>query len=116
MAADPPRILVAEDDAALRELYTHRLQAIGEYVVLTAESGDDAWAAFDDDVDLAILDEQMPGRSGVELARAIAASPFDVPCVVLSGQDPPEQGSWDAFLRKPVHLDDLRTVLEAHLE
>lgn len=116
MGADRPRILVAEDDPALLDLFTQRLQAIGDYEILTARSGDEAWAALEAGVDLAILDVQMPGRSGIDLADGIAGAPFDVPCVVVSGQEPPAEGSWDAFLRKPVRLDELRTVIEEHLD
>jgi CheY-like chemotaxis protein len=109
-----PRILLAEDDAELLELYTRRLRAIGEYTVLTARDGETAWERLDESVDLALLDEQMPGCSGASIARAASDAGLEVAIVIVSGTDQAEDGPWEAFLRKPVSLEDLRSVLETH--
>jgi CheY-like chemotaxis protein len=109
---DPPRILVADDDEGLLELYRERLHTIADVTVVTASNGDEAWDHLDSSIDLALLDENMPGRSGIEIAAAIADADFHVPIVVVSGREPSEEQHWDAFLQKPVHLADLRRTLE----
>ena len=67
------RILVAEDEAAIRELIVIHLERSG-YEVEQAASGTEAWEAFlagEDAFDLALLDIMMPGMDGLELARRI---------------------------------------------
>jgi CheY-like chemotaxis protein len=112
MDDDPPRILVADDDEGLLELYEERLHTIADGTVVTASTGDEAWDHLDSSLDLAILDEKMPGRSGIDIAEAIADADVDLPIVVVSGRQPPEEQPCDHFLQKPVHLADLRRTLE----
>jgi len=110
-----PRILIAEDDAELLELYTRRLQIVGEYRVVTARDGAEARELLDETIDLALLDEQMPGCSGTSLARAAQDAGLEVPIAIVSGTESTGDGPWNVFLPKPVKLDELRTLLEETL-
>ncbi len=66
-------ILVAEDDASLRNLARIVLESFG-YTVISAEDGEDAIAKFmenRDRINLALLDMIMPKKNGKEVSEAI---------------------------------------------
>ncbi|MDA3971411.1 MAG: PAS domain S-box protein [Desulfobulbaceae bacterium] len=66
-------VLVAEDDAALRELSRRVLEAFG-YKVITAEDGEEAIAIFlknQEQINLILLDMIMPKKNGKEVCAAI---------------------------------------------
>ncbi|MDD2869235.1 response regulator transcription factor [Neomegalonema sp.] len=66
-----PRILVAEDDPALREGLRDLLEMEGFSCRLAAD-GAEAWAAFAEEAfPLVVLDVVMPGRDGLSLCREI---------------------------------------------
>lgn len=68
-------VLIADDESGLRRLVSATL-ASDEYEIVQASNGDDAWALIQAHrPEVAILDVQMPGRSGLELAQAIKADP-----------------------------------------
>lgn len=72
------RIILADDDAAMRDLAKRALQADG-HTVSVAQDGQEALDAIEADpgaFDLLVSDVQMPGLDGLSLAtRAIAANP-----------------------------------------
>lgn len=81
------RILVVEDDPAIRRGVVMNLRAQG-YEVLEAESGDDGLdLALNASPDLLILDVMLPGFSGLELLRALREEEVDVPVIILSARD-----------------------------
>ena len=64
-------VLVADDQASLRMLISATLE-IGQLRVIEASDGDEAWELVQEHrPDLVLLDVQMPGRTGLELAKAI---------------------------------------------
>ena len=66
-------VLVAEDDADLRELAVIVLESLG-YSVISAEDGEDAIAKFMENrerISLALLDMIMPKKSGKDVSEAI---------------------------------------------
>ena len=66
-------VLIAEDDAALRELTRVVLESFG-YTVVTAEDGEEAIAKFMENqarIDLVLLDMIMPKKNGKEVCAAI---------------------------------------------
>ena len=67
------RILVAEDEASIREFVVINL-AHNDYEVMQAGDGLEAWELYQtngDKIDLALLDIMMPEMDGLELARRI---------------------------------------------
>jgi diguanylate cyclase (GGDEF)-like protein len=71
------KVLVADDDEALRSLVSQVLEADG-LTVEVAGDGDEAWARFQESLpELVLTDIRMPGRSGLELLSDIKkASPL----------------------------------------
>ena len=75
-------ILVADDDVQIREIVRILLSSEG-YAVLTAENGTQAAALSSEEIDLYLLDVNMPGQSGIAAAEQIRAK-FDAPIVFLT--------------------------------
>lgn len=65
------RLLIADDQPSLRLLVSATL-ASDDYEIVEAADGDEAWDLIRHTrPDLALLDVQMPGKTGIELTRAI---------------------------------------------
>lgn len=76
------QILVADDDREIREILTLLLTSQG-YAVTTADNGMQAAEKACADIDLYILDVNMPGQSGLMAAAAIRQQ-FDAPIIFLT--------------------------------
>jgi twitching motility two-component system response regulator PilG len=107
------RVLLVEDDKALRRYLEVTLERAG-YEVLTAGDGLHAMKiALVKRVDLVISDEMMPNLSGHELCRFLRNTPnlSHIPIILLSGMArkdvSSEAGLADAFLAKPVAAEEL---------
>jgi CheY-like chemotaxis protein len=108
--AEPPIVvLVAEDEPNLRLLVRATIES-DQYAVLEAADGDEAWRLImAHRPALALLDVRMPGRSGLELVRAIRANPdlSAMVIVLLSSQADQEDiraglaAGADRYLTKP---------------
>jgi two-component system, cell cycle sensor histidine kinase and response regulator CckA len=101
-------ILLVEDDAVLRELFSAMLGRCG-YEVSTAASGSEALAAVHGRCGrfaLVVSDVMMPGMGGVELARRLRAEGEAVPILLLSGYGEADlasvAGLGVAFAEKPL--------------
>jgi two-component system cell cycle response regulator CpdR len=79
------RILIAEDDTAVREFVRRALEHGGHHVQ-TAHDGLDALDALgDDDYDLLITDIVMPGLDGIALALKVAKERPDMAILMMTG-------------------------------
>lgn len=78
-------ILVAEDDAAIRDLVTHHLQREGFTVVGVAD-GQAALRRARGTADLVVLDVGLPGIDGFDVARTLRRERHTVPIVMLSAR------------------------------
>ncbi len=108
-----PRVLLADDDHRLLEMYTLWLSA--DYDVVTANNGREALTLLDDSIAVAILDRNMPELTGEEVATAIRESGQTTPLAFLTAaQVSPTDVSLpaDRLLRKPVRKDELRAAIE----
>lgn len=112
----PLRILVADDDAAGRELLSAYLRADGHAVSL-AQDGEEAFALCrPGHFDLVISDRAMPRMSGLKLAEELRRQPGAPPLLLLSGyRELGADGSLppgvDALLGKPVTHRRLRQAI-----
>ncbi len=75
-------ILVADDDREIREIVSLLLSSEG-YAVLTAEDGIQAARLASGEIDLYMLDVNMPGQSGI-LAASQIRKQFETPIVFLT--------------------------------
>ena len=80
-------VLVVDDEVAIRSMIQHVLEDLG-YTVITAEHGAQALELFDniqDEVELVLLDVNMPVLDGGETAVALRQRKPDIPILVMSG-------------------------------
>ena len=70
MPNDPVRILVVDDNPAGRYSTAHILRSVG-WTVLEAATGTDALALINSEVDLVVLDVNLPDIDGFEVCRRI---------------------------------------------
>jgi two-component system, NtrC family, response regulator AtoC len=121
MVAEPSRILVVDDDRAMREVIVEGLTQ-PEWVVESAAEAQSALVKVaSGDIDVVITDLRMPGLSGLELCARIAEQSPGVPVIVLTAFGDYEAaveavraGAYD-FLAKPVRLDVLRIAVDRAL-
>ncbi|MFF0214978.1 response regulator transcription factor [Streptomyces vinaceus] len=112
------RVLVADDDAAIRRSLERGLRLSGFTVVL-AEDGPGALAVLaDQSPDVLVLDVSMPGLTGTEVCRGLRARGDETPVLMLSALDEVTdriaglQAGADDYLVKPFALEEL--VLRLH--
>src|SRR5687767_10201174 len=110
------RILVADDDAVIREAVTEILEIEG-YRVLTAADGLEALRLLRQDPPaLLILDMRMPGLNGWEVAAEMRSLAIDVPILVMTAAR--DARAWAAevaasgYLAKPFELQALVDAVE----
>ena len=109
----PARILVADDDDALRRLMQRLLREAGHDVLL-ASDGVEALKVFGDGhIDLIVSDISMPRMDGVTLLRRVRELNEDIPFILLAGA-PSANTAIDAlrfhateYLPKPVEPGQL---------
>jgi CheY-like chemotaxis protein len=113
-------ILVVDDDAAVRELTVHALEALN-YRVLEADSGPVALdlVRANQPVDLILIDLVMPGMSGRDLATRLRVEHPNQVIVFMSGYDD-LSGTDDPFademvIKKPFKLVELAAAVERAL-
>ena len=120
MATDGPRILLVDDEPAIRRFLNSALTADG-YSVLQAESGRAALGALTrDKPDLVIADLGLPDLDGHELIRGVRAV-TKVPIIVLSVREDEagkvralDDGA-DDYVTKPFGIDELLARVRAAL-
>lgn len=107
------RILLAEDDASLRNFLARALERAGHDVV-TVENGSDAYDRLaGGEFELLIADIVMPGLDGIELARRAGTENPALRIVLITGFAAMALQARDAdigrtrVLSKPVHLREL---------
>ena len=73
------KILIVEDQQTIREAYGELLEHAG-FLVCTAEDYDSAIALINDSINLALLDIQLVGKSGLEILSYIRGAATCLPC------------------------------------
>ena len=117
-----PRVLVVDDDRAVRTALTVNLTKHG-MVVTVAESPEDALESLRSaPVDLVLTDVRMPGGTGLDLLRHARTSWPDVPVVVMTGYGSVQDavtamkaGASD-YIIKPISKDELLVIVDRALE
>jgi DNA-binding response OmpR family regulator len=114
--SEQPTVLVIDDEPDLADLYAAWLT--DEYEVRTAYGGDEAMAAMDEDVDVALIDRLMPDLSGDEVLDRVREAGYNCRVAMVTAVEPDfdiiEMG-FDDYLVKPVRRDELREAVEGLL-
>ncbi|MEN0062929.1 MAG: sigma-54 dependent transcriptional regulator [Myxococcota bacterium] len=116
------RILVVDDDRAVRKALQVNLSKQGWQVTL-AESVTDALEALHElDFDVVLTDVRMPDATGIDLLRKVRATWPETPVVVMTGYGSVAdavaamKGGAADYLIKPISKDELLVVLDRTLE
>jgi len=115
------RVLVVEDDAAVRDALQRALTFEG-YEIVTATDGARALSELrEGPIDLIVLDVMMPHLDGIETCRRIRAAGDTVPILMLTAKasvgdrvDGLDAGA-DDYVTKPFALDELLARIRALL-
>ena len=118
MTRIPTRVLIVDDEKDFVEMFSLRLEEIGEKVN-RAYSGQECLEILaEKPIDVVILDIKMPGMDGIETLRAIKKQFPLVEVIMLTGHGTVETavegmklGASD-YLLKPADFDDLTEKLE----
>ena len=115
------RILVIEDEQALRESLQHDLSAAGHAVDVAADGEEGLYAALEYPIDAAIIDLGLPRIAGLEVIRRLRAAGRSYAVLVLTARDRWQDkveglgAGADDYLAKPFHFPELQARLGALL-
>jgi two-component system, OmpR family, response regulator MprA len=116
-----PRILVVDDDQAVRESLRRSLQFNGYDVAMAADGADALASIARATPDAVVMDVMMPRLDGIEATKALRSSGNDLPILVLTARDSVgdrvdglDAGA-DDYLTKPFALEELLARLRALL-
>jgi two-component system response regulator PhoP len=113
------RILVVEDEQALREQLVNRLRGEGYAVDAAADGEEGVYCGNELPVDAAIVDLGLPLLSGIDMIRRWRDAGREFPILILTAR-----GQWqdkvgglesggDDYLVKPFHMEELLARLRA---
>ncbi len=107
------RVLIVEDDSAIRGALTQALQEDGYAVDASSDGDEGLWYAESNDYDLIVLDLMLPGIDGMELLRRVRAGDRHPAVLIISARDTVEDRvkgldvGADDYLVKPFALPEL---------
>jgi FixJ family two-component response regulator len=108
MPSEPPRIVVVDDDASMRQAIERILRMGGFTGVLFASAEAALEAEAGASADCVVLDIRLPGMSGFELYRRLASTDKETPAIFITAHDEPavreeaeRLGGTGSYLPKP---------------
>ena len=115
------RLLIVEDDAALRKSLASNLREQGYTVDEAGDANEGEYFADEFAVTLAIIDLGLPDRSGTELIEKLRGDGKEFPILILTARDHWEDkvqslnAGADDYVVKPFNLDELSARINALL-
>jgi two-component system, OmpR family, response regulator PhoP len=115
------RVLVVEDELALRESLRTRLGEAGFSVDVAGDGNEGLFAGQENPLDVAIIDLGLPGLSGLEVIRRLRAARKTYPILILTARDNWQdkvaglQAGADDYVVKPFHFEEVLARLQALL-
>jgi two-component system response regulator PhoP len=113
------RILVVEDEAAIREGLKARLSNTGFTVDVAPDGEDGLFAGLEYPIDVAIVDLGLPKLSGLDLIRRLRAEKKSFPILVLTARDRWQdkveglEAGADDYVSKPFHFEEVLARVQA---
>jgi len=108
-----PTVLILEDEQGLADLYDAWLSH--DYRVRTANTASEARKAFDDTVEIALIDRQLPDESGDDVLRWIRRRNPECRTAMVTAVTPDfdvVEMPLDEYLVKPIDKDELLEIVD----
>ena len=115
------RVLVVEDEKALRESLVEQLKGAGFNVDAAADGEEGLYCGREFPLDLAIVDLGLPKLPGLDLIRKLRAEAKKYPILILTARDRWQdkveglQAGADDYVAKPFHFEELHARMQALL-
>jgi two-component system response regulator PhoP len=113
------RILIVEDEAAIREGLVKSLKDAGFTVDAATDGEEGLFSALELPLDVAIVDLGLPKLPGLELIRRVRAQGKSFPILILTARDRWEekveglQSGADDYVAKPFHFEEVLARVQA---
>ena len=115
------RLLIVEDEPALRETLAQQFRAAGFVVDLAADGIEGEFSGNEYPIDVAVVDLGLPGKSGLDAIRAWRKADKSFPVLILTARD-----SWqekvagldagaDDYVTKPFRFEEVLARVQALL-
>lgn len=116
------RILIVDDDPGVQFFLSEFVKKEG-YDFDVASSGEETLRFISiNDYSLVLLDERMPGMSGIEILESLKTKGYKMPVIMITAYGTKEfalkaiqEGAYD-FFTKPVDIEIVRTIIKRALE
>ena len=115
------RLLIIEDEQALRESLSASLTDAGFSVESAADGKEGLYFATEYPIDLAIVDLGLPQLSGMEVIQRIREAEHTYPILILTARDRWQdkveglQAGADDYVVKPFHFEEIEARINALL-
>ncbi len=113
------RVLVVEDEAAIRDALKTQLTEAGFTVDVAADGEEGLFTAQEIQLDVAIVDLGLPKLPGLELIKRLRAQGKSFPILILTARDRWEekveglQSGADDYVAKPFHFEEVLARVQA---
>lgn len=116
------KVMIVEDDPAIRRLYSFLLTNSG-YHVIEAEDGQAALEKYvEEPCDLIITDMNMPRMGGMDLVKELRAQSFDVHVIMVTAYGTPDTERMafrlgaNEYIAKPFDFEELEGRVREYFE
>ncbi len=113
------RLLIIEDDPALRASLATSLAKEGYAVEVAADGVEGLYMAAEFPLDAAIIDLGLPKLDGIEVIKKLREKELSYPIIILTARDQWQnkveglEAGADDYLAKPFHIEELKARLNA---
>lgn len=118
------KILIAEDEISLLEMFSSIVENSGNYKIIKAIDGEDAIKKIIEDYpDIILLDIMMPKKDGIDVLIDLKSNPKtkNIPVIILSNisdktqiEKALELGACDYLVKSDIHLKDISNIINKY--
>lgn len=118
------RVILIAEDVKINYLLIKSILSKTKVKILWAPDGQKAIEAIKnhDDVDLVLMDIQMPKLDGYEAAKQIREYKGDIPVIYQSANNVPQsmiseiEKQYSGYISKPIHAEKLLTAISKYFD